>query len=114
MSRFVLVHGGTTAANELLPGNLVLPERVAVGHIPDLLPLVKHRPGELAYVVAEVSREHGEIRLYRAGAGAPRSVREVEGESEHVHKFHGGGWSEPAVPAPHRGRLAPERGRSGR
>jgi hypothetical protein len=56
--------------------------------------VVKHRPGEFPYVVAEVSREHGEIRLYRAGAGGPAAVQEVEGETEHVHKFHGGGWSE--------------------
>ena len=94
VSRFVLVQGGKIAANEVLPGSLVLPERQAVEPIPDLLPLVKHRPEELAYVVAEVSREHGEIRLYRAGTGAPSSVQEVEGESEHLHKFHGGGWSE--------------------
>lgn len=94
VSRFVLVHEGKAEVNEVLPGDLVLPERLAVEPIPDLLPLVKHRPEELPYVVAEVSREHGEIRLYRAGAGAPSSVREVEGESEHVHKFHGGGWSE--------------------
>ena len=94
VSRFVLVHDGKVEVNEVLPGDLVLPERLAAAPIPDLLPLVKHRPEELPYIVAEVSREHGEIRLYRAGAGAPSSVREVEGESENVHKFHGGGWSE--------------------
>ena len=94
VSRFVLVHSGKAEVNEVLPGDLVLPERVAMEPVPDLLPLVKHRPEELPYVVAEVSREHGEIRLYRAGAGAPSSVREVEGESENIHKFHGGGWSE--------------------
>lgn len=94
VSRFVLVHGGKTEVNEVLPGELVLPERMVLEPVPDLLPLVKHRPEDLPYVVAEVSRDHGEIRLYRAGAGAPRSVQEVEGESEHLHKFHGGGWSE--------------------
>jgi hypothetical protein len=94
VSRFVLVHGGKAELNEVLPGRLVLPERMVVEPVPDLLPLLKHQPEEFPYVVAEVSREHGEIRLYRAGAGAPASVREVEGESEHIHKFHGGGWSE--------------------
>ncbi|MGN7202346.1 baeRF2 domain-containing protein [Arthrobacter sp. SAFR-044] len=94
VARFALVHAGKTEVNEVLPGGLVLPERLAVEPVPDLLPLVKHRPEDLAYVVAEVSREHGEIRLYRAGSGVPAGVQEVEGESEHVHKFHGGGWSE--------------------
>ncbi|NUT72459.1 Vms1/Ankzf1 family peptidyl-tRNA hydrolase [Pseudarthrobacter sp. C4D7] len=94
VARFALVHAGETEVNEVLPGPVALPERVAVLPIPDLLPLVKHRPEDLAYVVAEVSREHGEIRLYRAGAGFPAAVQDVSGESEHVHKFHGGGWSE--------------------
>lgn len=94
VSRYVLVHQGRAVLNEVLPGRQVLPERVLVSPVPDLLPVVKHRPGEFPYVVAEVSREHGEIRLYRAGAGGPAAVQEVEGETEHVHKFHGGGWSE--------------------
>ncbi|NUP58808.1 MAG: hypothetical protein HOQ06_04960 [Pseudarthrobacter sp.] len=93
VARFVLVTGGNAVLNEVLPGEMVLPERVAVGPVPDLLPLVKHRPEELPYVVAEVSREHGEIRLYRAGAGGPAAVQEVEGESEHISKFQGGGWA---------------------
>ena len=93
VSRFVLVHGGKAEINEVLPGELVLPERLAVDQVPDLLPLLKHQPEEFPYIVAEVSREHGEIRLYRAGAGGPASVQEVEGESEHIKKFQGGGWS---------------------
>jgi hypothetical protein len=93
VARFVLVREGKAEINEVLPGELVLPERISVDPVPDLLPLVKHRPEELPYVVAEVSREHGEIRLYRAGAGGPESTKEVKGESEHVSKFQGGGWA---------------------
>ena len=93
VARFVLVRDGKAEINEVLSGNQVLPERLAVHPIPDLLPLVKHRPEEFPYVVAEVSREHGEIRLYRAGSSGPASVQEVEGESEHVSKFQGGGWA---------------------
>lgn len=93
-SRFVLVHEGKTEVNEVLPGELVLQERMEVEPVPDLLPLVKHRPEVFRYLVAEVSREHGEIRLYRTGTSVPGSVQEVEGTSEHVHKFHGGGWSQ--------------------
>jgi hypothetical protein len=94
VSRFVLVRRGQIEVNEVLPGPLLMPERLAFGPVPDLLPLVKHRPEELSYIVAEVSREHGEIRRYRAGTGGPGSVQEVEGSSLHVHKFHGGGWSQ--------------------
>ncbi|WP_258804346.1 Vms1/Ankzf1 family peptidyl-tRNA hydrolase [Pseudarthrobacter sp. NS4] len=93
VARFVLVHQGKTEINEVLPGERVLPERLSVDPVPDLLPLVKHRPEEFPYIVAEVSREHGEIRLYRAGAGAPESTQEVQGETGHVSKFQGGGWA---------------------
>ena len=93
VSRFVLVRGGKAELNEVLAGEPVLPERVSVEPIPDLLPLAKHRPEDLPYVVAEVSREHGEIRLYHAGARTPDSTREVQGETEHVSKFQGGGWA---------------------
>lgn len=93
VSRFVLVHQGKAEINEVLPGVRVLPERVSVDAIPDLLPLAKHRPEDLPYVVAEVSREHGEIRLHHAGTGAPESTREVQGETGYVSKFQGGGWS---------------------
>ncbi|MHC6593898.1 baeRF2 domain-containing protein [Arthrobacter sp. C152] len=94
VARFVLVRDGKAVLNEVLPGEQVLPERVSVGPVPDLLPLVKHRPDGFPYVVVEVSRDHGEIRLYHAGAGSAASVEEVEGESGHLHKFHGGGWSQ--------------------
>jgi hypothetical protein len=93
VSRFVLVHQGEAKVNEVLAGDRIGAERVSVDPIPDLLPLMKHRPEEFPYVVAEVSREHGEIRLHYAGAGAPASTREVQGESEHVSKFQGGGWA---------------------
>lgn len=93
VARFVLVHHGKPEINEVLPGDLVLPERVSVDPIPDLWPLVKHRPEEFPYVVAEVSREHGELKLYYAGAGTPESSREVQGSTEHLHKFQGGGWA---------------------
>lgn len=93
VSRFVLVHQGKTEINEVLPGDRVLPERVSVDAVPDLLPLIKHRPEEFPYVVAEVSREHGEIRLHYAGAGAPASTEEVQGSTEHIKKFQGGGWA---------------------
>jgi hypothetical protein len=91
--RFVLVRQGSTELNELLPGPLIGPEKISVDPIPDLLPLLKHRPEVFPYVVAEVSRDNGEIRLHYAGSTAPASIEEVQGSSEHLSKFSGGGWS---------------------
>jgi Bacterial archaeo-eukaryotic release factor family 2 len=93
VSRFVLVHQGKAELNEVMPGDRAGAERISVDPIPDLLPLVKHRPEDFPYVVAEVSREHGEIRLHYAGAGAPVSTEEVQGDTEHIKKFQGGGWA---------------------
>lgn len=93
VSRYVLVHQGRAVLNEVLPGERAVPEQISLDPIPDLLPLVKHRPEEFPYVVAEVSREHGEIRLHYAGAGTPASTQEVQGTTEHVSKFQGGGWA---------------------
>jgi hypothetical protein len=92
-SRFVLVRQGTVQINELLPGPLVVPERISVDPVPDLLPLLKHRPEDFPYVVAEVSRDEGEIRLYRAGRRGPTESLEVQGSREYLNKVQGGGWA---------------------
>jgi hypothetical protein len=55
---------------------------------------VKHRPDEFPYIVAEVGRDSGEIKLHYAGSGAPASTEEVQGSSEHLSKFPGGSWSQ--------------------
>lgn len=94
VARFVLVRQGTVELNELLPGPLVVPERISVSPIPDLLPLVRHRPGEYPYIVAEVGRDNAEIRLHYAGRPGPDRVQDVEGSSENLSKVPGGGWSQ--------------------
>ena len=93
VSRFVLVRQGTVELNELLPGELVMPERISLDVVPDLLPLLKHRPEEFPYIVAEVSRESAEIRLEYIGRAGPANVQEVEGSTEDIHKIPGGGWA---------------------
>jgi hypothetical protein len=94
VARFVLVRQGSVELDELLPGALVMPQSATAGPIPDLLPLIQHRPEVFPYVVAEVSRDNGEIRLHHAGTTAPATIEEVQGSSEHLHKFSGGGWSQ--------------------
>lgn len=93
VSRFVLVRQGTVELNELLAGELVAPERITVDVIPDLLPLLKHRPEEFPYIVAEVSREGAEIQLEYLGRTGPADVQAIEGSTEDIHKIPGGGWS---------------------
>jgi len=92
--RFVLVRQGAVVLNELLPGPLVAPERISQDPVPDLLPLIKHKPDGFLYVVAEVSRDEGEIRLHWAGRQEPQLTGHVQGSRENLKKVPGGGWSQ--------------------
>lgn len=94
VARFVLVRQGAVELNEVLPGPLVVSERISVDPVPDLLPLIKHRPEEFPYVVAEVGRDSAEIRLQYAGHSQPDKVHDVQGSSENLKKVPGGGWSQ--------------------
>jgi hypothetical protein len=94
VSRFVLVRDGATVINELLPGPLVGGERITRDAIPDLLPLINHQPDAFPYVVAEVSRDEGEIRLHRAGKQETDESQYVHGSDETLKKVPSGGWSQ--------------------
>jgi hypothetical protein len=94
VAQFVLARQGNVELNEFLPGPLVFPQRISVGPVPDLLPLVKHKAEEYPYVVAEVGRDGGEIRLHHAGRPDPASVEDVQGSTENLKKVPTGGWSQ--------------------
>ncbi|MHA7156323.1 baeRF2 domain-containing protein [Arthrobacter sp. TMN-50] len=92
VARFLLVNDGEVVVDEFLPGRLVMSEVLDVGPVPNLVPLVRHRPEEFAYVVAEVGRDGGVIHLHRANTTDDEST-EVEGFTENLKKIPGGGAS---------------------
>jgi hypothetical protein len=94
VSRFVLVRAGNIELNEVLPGPLQGPQVVEVGLIPNLVPLLRHRGDDFPYVVAEVGRDGGEIRLQHARRDGVVEERAVEGERENLKKVPTGGWSQ--------------------
>ncbi|NKX54126.1 baeRF2 domain-containing protein [Arthrobacter mobilis] len=94
VARFVLVRDGTVELNEVLPGPMVGPPVVEVGLIPNLLPLLQQRGDDFPYVVAEVGRDGGEIRLQYARQDGVVEERAVEGETENLKKVPTGGWSQ--------------------
>lgn len=94
VSRFLVVRDGTVEIDEVLPGALAGPSVVKVDAAPDLTPLFRHRPDDFPYVVAEVSRDGGEIRLQRASRRGAEGEQQIEGETNHINKFPGGGWSQ--------------------
>lgn len=91
--RYLLVRNGAVEIDEVLPGPLAGRGVVQVEHVPDLTPLFRHRPDDFPYVVAEVGRDGGEIRLQYASRVHPGDEHQVEGETEHLNKVPGGGWS---------------------
>ncbi|GLK17785.1 Vms1/Ankzf1 family peptidyl-tRNA hydrolase [Herbiconiux flava] len=90
---FVLVHDGEVVVQALLPGRATEPEFVAYRPVPDLVPLLEHRPGDFAHVVVETARDGGEIRLYRLDETEPVVDEEHQGRTDTLHKIRrGGGW----------------------
>lgn len=93
VSRYVLVRDGRIVLDEVLLGSPRAAASLGHGPVPDLLPLFAHRPVDLAYLVVEVGRDGGGFRVYRYGQGDPVSEQQVQGRTDTLHKFQGGGWS---------------------
>ena len=96
VSRYVLVHDGELVLSEVLPGAMHAPTSIGHDPVPDLLPLLAHRPLDLPFLIVEVGREGGGYRAYRLGhADVPdrRDEQRVQGRTDTLHKFQGGGWS---------------------
>ncbi|OLT06775.1 hypothetical protein BJF77_15470 [Kocuria sp. CNJ-770] len=92
--RYLLVRDGVVEIDEVLPGPLAGRGVLEVGEVPDLTPLFRHRPDDFPYVVAEVGRDGGEICLEYASRARALDEQQIEGETEHLKKFPGGGWSQ--------------------
>jgi hypothetical protein len=90
--RFVLVRGGAVELHENLPGLPLEPEIVGHFAIPDVVPLLKHQPVAMSYVIAETDREGGEVRLYRVGQNDAETAEHYEGRTDSLHKPQAGGW----------------------
>lgn len=99
VSRYVLVHDDTVVLSEVLPGTLHGPESVGVGAVPDLVPLVAHRPVDLPFLVVHAGKEGGAFRAYRLGhapVAGNTSEQQVQGRNDTLHYAKAGtGWKQP-------------------
>ncbi|MGO4690280.1 baeRF2 domain-containing protein [Glaciibacter sp. 2TAF33] len=93
VSRFIVVRSGEVEVSEVLPGQPMGERILNYGPLPAMIPLLKHRPRDLRYVVAEVGRDGGEIRLYRLSRVQPLWRRDMTGDTQFITKVHAGGWS---------------------
>ncbi len=99
VTRYVLVHDGEVVLSEVLPGPLHGSESVGVGAVPDLVPLVAHRPVDLPFLVVHAGKEGGALRAYRLGhapVAADASEQQVAGRNDTLHYAKAGtGWKQP-------------------
>lgn len=99
VSRYVLVHDDTVVLCEVLPGSLHGPESVGVGAVPDLVPLVAHRPVDLPFLVVHAGKEGGAFRAYRLGhapVAEDTTEQQVRGRNDTLHYAKAGtGWKQP-------------------
>ncbi|KQO81449.1 hypothetical protein ASF17_09665 [Frigoribacterium sp. Leaf263] len=93
VSRYVLVQDGEVVVSEVLPGPAKASDRIGHGLVPDVLPLVAHRPLDLTFLVVEVGRDGGGFRVYRFGHGEVQSEQQLQGRTDTLHKIRGGGWA---------------------
>jgi hypothetical protein len=66
--------------------------RVTIGDAPALVPIVEHRQRTLPHVVVATDRAGADVVAFDAGSVIATEV--VEGDTEHIHRGHPGGWSQ--------------------
>jgi len=93
VSRWVLVQDGQVVLSEVLPGPAKASDQLGHGPVPDVLPLLAHRPLDLTFLVVEVGRDGGGYRVYRFGHGEVQDEQQVQGRTDTLHKIQGGGWA---------------------
>ncbi|WIB78019.1 Vms1/Ankzf1 family peptidyl-tRNA hydrolase [Curtobacterium sp. MCPF17_002] len=96
VSRYVLVRDGELVLSEVLPGRMHAAQSIGHDPVPDLLPLLAHRPMDVPFLVVQVGREGGGYRAFHLGhADHPdrRDEDRVQGRTDTLHKVKGGGWA---------------------
>lgn len=85
VARFVAVNNGEVVLNEIISGIDVTAPQVDCAQFPNLVPLARARGGQFPYLVAEVSRDGGEVRLHHSGYDGWTEERTVAGDVDEAH-----------------------------
>lgn len=96
-ARCLLVRDGRVEVDESFADARRGPERFHHGPVPEVLPLLRHRGAELAYLVVEAGRDGAEIRLESAGRATPEQEIEVEGRTGRLAKVKAGNMSQARI-----------------
>lgn len=90
--RTVVVAQGEVLLDDLRPTDRRGLSSASHGPLPDLATWATGASGGVPFVLAVVDREGADLAAWTAWHRDP-TVREVEGETFHLHKIPGGGWS---------------------
>ncbi len=90
--RFVLAGPRGIVVDETLESLPSCANQAEVAGIPLLGPLIRASAHDLPYLVVEAGREGARVSAFRAD-GQPVQAEDVEGETVHLTKVHGGGWA---------------------
>lgn len=66
--------------------------RVLEGPLPALAPIIENRQRTIAHIVVECDKAGADIIAF--DGGTPIATESVEGDEEHIHRGHPGGWSQ--------------------
>ncbi|BAN00357.1 baeRF2 domain-containing protein [Ilumatobacter coccineus] len=66
--------------------------RVLEGPLPALAPIIEHRQRTIAHIVVECDKAGADITGFDGGATI--ATESVDGDEEHIHRGHPGGWSQ--------------------
>jgi len=91
--RTIIAAGGRVVFDDVLSGNSMWPETVTVGELPDVSGWVQHVDGQVPFLLVVADREGADLDFYRALNRAGTDHRQVDGDTMHIHKYRGGGWS---------------------
>lgn len=92
-TRYVLLRDGAIVHSVNLPGSPIESEVVSAGPVPLLVPLLRHRGEEYVYLVVESGKDGGEVSVYRSSSRRADGTEAVQGRTDTLHKFKGGGWA---------------------
>jgi len=93
-ARLLLVKGGEVRLDRGLPGAVQVGEFAEHGPVPDLVPLVRHRPVQFEYLVVLVGHDAGDVLLCTTASPEPAEREHVQGRADTLQKVRAGGWSE--------------------
>ena len=91
--RTIIAADGEIVFDDVLAGHATWPEVVTCGDLPDVSGWLHQADGQVPFLLVVADREGADLDFYRALTHSDGAHHEVEGDTLHIHKIKGGGWS---------------------